>query len=295
MKTPRLLMLLAAAFIVILSLILNSCKKDASVVTNVPPGKTMLSVHLLDDPDDFQKVLIDIQGISVKVDTCSHTEWEHGWDEDRDHGCDDWHDFKDTCDVWDTLSVNPGVYDLLSLQNGNDTLLATGLFASGNIQRIKISLGPNDSVMVDSVMYPLHLFGNINFLYVDVMGIRLDSITSSDLSMYLDFNIERSVLHFNGNYWLRPFVKVFGMNNTGSISGKTLPPHSTGLIMAYNSTDTGYAKPDHFDGDFMVRGLSPGTYSLLVHGINGYQDTTLNNISVMKHEKTKVGTITLHQ
>ncbi len=296
MKTHRLLVLLAAIFLMILSMILNACRKDAVVNnTTVPPGKTMLSVHLLDDPADFQKVLIDVQGIEVKVDTCNHTQWNYNWMWDREHGCDNWHDFKDTCDIWDTLDINPGVYDLLSLQNGADTLLASGLFPSGNIERIKITLGSNDSVMVDSVMYPLRFFGDFNYIYVDVMGVSLDSLTSSNLSMYLDFNAERSVFGFNGQYWLKPFVKIFGMNNTGTVEGKVRPVHSSGMIMAYNSSDTGYAKPDHDEGEFMVRGLSPGTYSLYIQGLNGYKDTTLNDISVMKHEKTNVGSIILHQ
>ncbi|HVW99190.1 MAG TPA: DUF4382 domain-containing protein [Candidatus Babeliaceae bacterium] len=296
MKTQRLLVLLAAIFLMILSMIFSACRKDAVTGNaNIPPGKTMLSVHLLDAPADFQKVLIDIQGIRVKVDTCNRTQWNYNWMWDREHGCDSWHDYKDTCDVWDTLNINPGVYDLLTLQNGADTLLASGLFFSGNIERIKITLGSNDSVMVDSVMYPLSLFGNFNYVYADVMGISLDSITASDLSMYLDFNVERSILDFNGKYWLKPFVKIFGMNNTGTIEGKVRPVHSSGMIMAYNDTDTGYAKPDHYGGAFMVRGLSPGIYSLYIQGINGYKDTTLSNISVMKHEKTDAGTVVLHQ
>jgi len=296
MKTSRVLVLLAAIFLMILSMILNACRKDAVAGQGVvPAGKTMLSVHLLDDPADFQKVLVDIQGIEVKTDTCSQARWNAVWDRDREHGCDAWHDYKDTCDTWDTLDIHPGVVDLLTLQNGADTLLAAGLFPAGTIERIRLSLGTRDSVMVDSVLYPLHFFGNENVVYVDVQGIHLDSLTASNLGMYLDFNVERSVFRFNGAYWLKPFIKVFGLTGTGAVEGKVRPVHSSGMIMAYNSTDTGYARPDRDQGEFMVRGLAPGNYSLYIQGVNGYQDTTIENVSVIKQQRTGVGTVVLHQ
>ena len=53
------------------SLFFYACKKDVSAENgNIPPGKAKLSVFLTDGPTDYQKVLIDIQSIAVKLDTC---------------------------------------------------------------------------------------------------------------------------------------------------------------------------------------------------------------------------------
>ncbi|MDE3213651.1 MAG: hypothetical protein KGM98_10485, partial [Bacteroidota bacterium] len=53
-----------------LSLFYTACKKTMSPGNNIPPGTTKFSVYLADDPANYQKVLIDIQQIEVKVDTC---------------------------------------------------------------------------------------------------------------------------------------------------------------------------------------------------------------------------------
>ncbi|OQP56350.1 carboxypeptidase-like regulatory domain-containing protein [Niastella populi] len=49
------------------------------------------------------------------------------------------------------------------------------------------------------------------------------------------------------------------------------------------------------DGRFKVRGLDSGIYSVFVNAGNGYQDTTINNVSVTVGKETDLGTITLHK
>ncbi|MBK5269884.1 MAG: DUF4382 domain-containing protein, partial [Bacteroidia bacterium] len=185
-----------------MGLFFYSCQKDiSSNSSNIPAGKNKLSVFLTDGPNDYQSVLIDIQQIEVKIDTCRHNS-----DEDHDGpGCDDDHDFRSSnCEIWDTLDVNPGVYDLLKLRNGIDTLLASGFILNGKIERIKITLGNNNSVLVDSVSHPLHLLGNQNFVYINIHREHLDSISSNNLQLFLDFNLDRSIKIINGEYWLKP-------------------------------------------------------------------------------------------
>jgi len=62
----------------------------------------------------------------------------------------------------------------------------------------------------------------------------------------------------------------------------------------YNSGDTAYAIPDK-DGDFKIRGLKEGTYSLFVNASNGYRDTTINNIVVKAGKETELKKITLQK
>ena len=77
---------------------------------------------------------------------------DHRW---HDRDCDDG---RDTSVIWQDLQIRPGVYDLLTLRNGTDTLLASGTIPEGKIKRIKITLGTNNSLVKDSVSYPLNLW-----------------------------------------------------------------------------------------------------------------------------------------
>ncbi len=272
-------------------LFLYSCQKEANL-NGVPEGKAKLSIYLTDGPLDFQHVWVDIQSIAVKVDTC-----RRNGDDDHHNGpgCDDDHDsLSNRCEYWDTLAINPGIYDLLALRNGVDTLLASGFVINGKIERIKFTLGTNNSLMVDSVTYPISLINNQQYIFVNVGRDHLDSISSNNFQLYLDFDLARSIRFTGGQYWMRPYLKPFSRHSFGEIEGKVRPVRAHNLIKAFNATDTAYARP-WSEGEFKIRGLRPGTYSLLIDGINGYQDTLINNIQVERGQDTELGVIQLRQ
>jgi hypothetical protein len=273
----------------ITAILFYACQKEASVNNNITAGKTKLSVFLADGPYDFQKVLVDIQRIEVKVDTCRR----NGDDDHDGPGCDDDHDsLSSHCEIWDTLDIHAGVYDLLTLRNGVDTLLASGFLIHGKIERIKVVLGTNNSVMVDSVVHPLHLIDNRNYVYINIHREHLDSFSSNNFQLFLDFDLAHSIKLINGDYWLKPVLKPFGRHSSGEIEGKVRPAHSFGTIKAFNSSDTAFGHPED-EGEFKIRGLREGTYSLFIDGINGYHDTTINNIIVRRDHETQLGTIQL--
>ena len=53
------------------------------------------------------------------------------------------------------------------------------------------------------------------------------------------------------------------------------------MFIASNATDTANAIP-HLNGDFKIRGLKDGVYTILYKGSNGYRDTTLYNIQLQQ-------------
>jgi len=282
----------AGTALLAICLFIFSCQKEVSKNgDNIPPGDSKFSVFLTDGPTDYQKVLVDIQRIAVKIDTCHRNH-----DDDHDYpGCDGDHDqINSRCEIWDTLNIRPGVYDLLALRNGLDTLLVSDFVLNGKIERIKFTLGDSNSVEVDSVIHPLQLVGSQHFVFVDIRRDHLDSLSSNNFQLYLDFDLNHSIWYAAGKYWLKPVLKPFGKHATGAIEGKITPFHSFGFLKAYSATDTAYGLP-WFNGEFKIRGLKEGSYSLLIDGINGYKDSTITNISVTRNKDTKLGTIPLHQ
>jgi hypothetical protein len=274
------------------SIFFIACQKQIGNDSNsVPAGNTKYSVFLTDGPNDYQQVMIDIQKIEIKLDTCKTNR-----DEDHDKpGCDNDHDSMDHhCEIWQELDIHPGKYDLLKLRNGIDTLLASGVAGAGKIERIKITLGTDNSVMVDSVQHPLLLINNQNFVFINIHKEHLDSATANDLQLFLDFDLLHSIRYFNGQYWLKPVLKPFGKHHTGEIEGKVRPVNSFGLIKAFNETDTAYARPGD-EGEFKIRGLKDGTYNVLIDGLNGYQDSTISNVIVHRRQEVDLGNIELHQ
>lgn len=277
--------------VLILSVFFVACKKDIPGTGSIPAGKTKLSVYLTDGPYDFDKVLVDIQQIAVKLDTCQRNS-----DEDHDQpGCDDDHDRRNSdCEIWDTLDIRPGVYDILQLRNGLDTLLASDFVLNGKIKRIKFTLGDNNSVTVNSVDYPLNPVNGQHFVYLNLKREHFDSVSSNNLQLFLDFNLANSIKYRNGQYWIKPVLKPFGRHSSGEIEGKVRPANAYSTIKAYNDTDTAYARPWN-NGEFKIRGLETGTYSLYIQGANGYKDTTITNIEVSRRREVELGTIELHQ
>ncbi len=283
-----------------LSLILYACTKNNSAEPGeVPDGKQRVSIKLTDGPGLFDQVLIDIQKVEVLIDTCKSDDDDDDdrWD-DRDR-CDWWEDRgrgrdkDDDCDIWDSLAVKPGVYDLLKLRNGVDTSLAAGVIAKGRIKGIRITIGPNSSLVKDSVSYPLRSIGGQVKIMIKVRHHEWDEISPDNLQLWLDFDIQRSIIQVSrGKFILKPFIHVWTLKTTGSVSGRILPTDAESVVTVFNSLDSMHALPGR-DGQFKIRGLKVGTYSLYVNAGNGYRDTTITNIKVERNKDTKVPTITL--
>ena len=268
------------------AIIFFACSKDkSSDDSNVPSGKQSLSLYLTDGPTDyFDKVLIDIKSVKVLVDTCDKSRRRR----------DNW-DSTNHCAIWDSLSIAPGVYDLLTLRNGLDTLLASGTIPDGTIRKIVITLGTNNSVVKDSVSYPLNLLNNQSTITIKLFGNEFDNFSSGHYRLWLDFDIGCSIVRVrDGQFYLAPFIRAFIIKESGAVKGVIKPGNAFPIIAVYNSTDTAYALPFP-DGRFKVRGLNSGTYSVFVNAGNGYQDTTINNVAVTIGKETDLGTITLHK
>ena len=278
-----------------LLLIINACQKQDTGLTNPTNGKK-LSLYLTDAPCQYDSVFIDIRYVEVKVDTSNeHMSDDHFGDTDNDG--DDDHQHHDGFGKWDTLTINPGIYNILQLRNGIDTLLGTGNLPLGSIRKIRLTLGTNNSLVNAGIKYPLNLLaGTNNYVYIKIHKEDEDDedeITSAQSSIWIDFNVCESIKLIDGQYFLKPFFKPFGMKNFGKLEGKVLPDAAHAFVSASNGTDSGSTIPEE-NGEYKIRGLKEGTYSVRFKGSGGYNDTTITNIEVQKGKEAHVPTVTLH-
>lgn len=150
-----------------------SCRKDEQ-------GTSHLSVRMKDAPGDFQMVNVDVQRVEV------HT----------------------SAEGWVTLDTEPGVYDLLKLRDSAQAILVSNdnLF-SGQLDEIRLVLGSHNSVVVDSIEYPLATPS----AQQSGLKIKMDTYLAPDTEyvILLDFDAALSIVtQGNGSYSLKPVIHV---------------------------------------------------------------------------------------
>jgi hypothetical protein len=245
--------------------ILSACKKDPSV----NPGMGRLEVSLTDSPAEYQQVNIDIQRVEV------HT--SHG----------------DTNSGWIALDINEGVYNLLELTNGIDTVLGSVELPAGKVSQLRFILGNNNSIMVDNQTHKLETPSSMQSgLKLQIHADIKEGIT---YKLLLDFDAARSIVATgSGKYNLKPVIKVITEATSGAIKGVISPASSKPVIYAINGTDTSTTYADTTTGYFLLRGLAPATYSVMVKPAAPYKDTTFSS-TVTKGIVTDVDTIVVKQ
>ena len=289
-------LIFTTSLVFILIVIYSSCRKEASSSSSVPQGQQRVSIRLSDNGVKFDAVNVDIQSVAVQVipDSCIN---KYHDDEDHDGNNDHDHDSASRCASWDTLSINPGVYNLLDLANGVDTILASGLTVSGKITKIRLILGDNNSVVIDSVQYPLTLWNNIHTVTIALRGEDVDQITTNDLQFWLDFDCGRSIVRLRDNQFvLRPYLRVWLPAHTAAVKGYVVPDSAESVVAAIFNGDTLVAIPRHRDGFFKIRGITSTTTDVFINATaNNYQDTTITGVQLKVGKETDLGTIHLHQ
>ena len=280
-----------SAILAVLGLLSGSCRKSA--VNPQGAGNNVsrpVRVFLTDDPIlHFDQVLIDIQRLEIKAEDSGQERLER-----EDESGNDARDGQgEISGGWIALDIQPGVYDLLHFSNGLDTLLSNGSVpALHSLRKIRLTLGTNNSVVVNGVSTPLPLAGN-NIVVIKLSDDFLDD-NPSKIDISLDFDAGNSIRLHGSRLELDSKVRPFRKERTGGIEGRVAPVSAMAVVMAIGANDTATAKPDA-EGEFKIEGLRPGTYSLLVHATAvNFVDTTLQNVNVAGKEDVHVGTITLH-
>jgi hypothetical protein len=287
MKTNKLFLGLAS-LVLALAVFLTACTKNG-----VTASSGNLSVYLTDGPGEYDSVFIDITKVEVKVDNDSlhkHRD-DHGKDDDDR---DDHEKRKDGYGEWVDISFTPAIIDILSLRNGVETKLGDANIAAGTVRKIRITLGSRNRVVKDSVSYPLELRNETNnLLYVKLYDKHRQRRADSSTKVWVDFDIASSISEKDGRFFLRPVLRPFCNDNFGEVEGKVLPLEAKAVVRITDGAGfNGVALPDR-KGEFKLRGLETGTYTVTVEGIAPYLKETITNVSVTKGKETELKTITL--
>lgn len=250
---------------IVSSLIAINCSDSTSPET----GQGHIRITMVDAPADYDQVNIDV--IRVEI---------HKADPDSNSG-------------WFVINDNAATYDLLTLRNGASVILGDNVLDVGHYTQIRLIIGSGSNIVVNGITYPLEIPGG------EQSGIKLNhqfEIQPGLLyELLLDFDAERSiVLTGNGQYKLKPVIRLIPTVISGTITGKINPLNAAGLVYAISGTDTALTIAEPITGSFMLMALSEQTYRVEVFSANtAYNDTSISNVTVVAQQTTNLGTINL--
>ena len=263
MKTIRSLCVLFILFSTVL--FISSCKKDTT---------SRLTVYLTDAPADYDEVNIEVVGIQVKA---SSDPGEGGW-------------------TTMPMPVSPVIYNLLEFTNGMETLLSTFELPAGKVSQLRLILGDNNTIVVNGVTEPLPLevpSGSESGLK---FNIHADLIGGVEYKLWIDFDVLHSIVDNGaGSYILKPVLRTFNEAISGAIKGVVGPVDAHVTVQAMDGISILSAIPDPASGEFLIRGVPAGTWSVFIDANNGYIDKTISNIIVTVGDVADIGSITLTQ
>lgn len=244
--------------VMFLSIALFSCKKDTPAFF----GESFLSFRLTDAPGPYDEVNIDVKGIEVMVN-----------------------------DTTISLDVNKGVYNLLDFVNGKDTILVDDHVPAGKLSQVRLILGDNNTIVTGNKTYDLKTpSAQQSGLKLNVHADMYDGVA---YEYVIDFDAEKSIVKTgNGNYILKPVLKVFTNAVSGAIKGVVAPASAKPVIYAISSAlDSVTTHSDTVSGNYMFRGLASGKYKLSFEPEGTFKDSILTNIEVRTGLVTVVDTV----
>lgn len=246
---------------------LFSCNKDDNTDTPNNPTTAKVSMHLTDDPSEYDAIYIDIQSVELTMSGNAPVT---------------------------LLPIRPGIYDLLRLRNGLDTLLLVADVPPGEVSQIRLILGNNNSIVVDGQSYTLSTPS------AQESGVKLNLkqtlVAGGAYDIWLDFDAGKSIVKTgNGKYKLKPVIRAYTALTDGRIKGYVLPFAAFTTVYAFNSVDTFAAIPNAIDGFYVFAGIPSGAYQVYFDAAAiTYIDTTVN-VQVNYGTEVNLGTILLHQ
>jgi hypothetical protein len=286
---------------------LAGCSKSTKTTAPVqsPAGFGAVTLHVTDAPAMFDAVNLDVQEVWVhRMNDGSEGDTLGDHDDGQHHGGDlnsmGHHDVAqmfhgrhehDGDGSWIELADTVGVINLLDLQDGVFATLGVGAVPAGHYNQIRLKLGPNNTIVVDGVTSPLEVPSGERSGYKLIGRFEVTADVSSDIG--IDFDAARSIhQEGNGDWVLRPRVRIAPLGTTGKIAGLIRPRLARSWIFAIQGADTVASTATHL-GHYTLSLLPPGNYSVNVAPVGAFRDTSVSPISVAMNRTTDVAEIVL--
>ncbi|HWY39080.1 MAG TPA: DUF4382 domain-containing protein [Bacteroidia bacterium] len=162
------------AIILLLAVFFISCEKKTEYGS--------FSISMKDSPSVYREVNVDIESIEIYVEQQGGGHWY-------------------------SLVTNKGVYNLLLLQNMPVLLANHTSVPIGKISSIRINLGPDNSVNINGVMYPLRSLSGTEQRQKINIPVEYTITASGKLNTLIDFDAEKSVIkNAKNEFFLNPVI-----------------------------------------------------------------------------------------
>ena len=252
--------------VVFFILSIHSCSDSVNIDDENSIDQTSrIQLKLVDSPGDYLEVNIEIIDIQY-----NNSEDEGGWVS------------------FAPASGYPINVDLTELIAGNSLLLADEVIPSGMIQKIRLVLSDNNTLVIEREA------GNetvdLSTPSAQQSGLKLHLNTELEpgfsYTFILDWDVQRSIVRAgnSGRYNLKPVIRVIPEVNSGSIQGNVVGKmhmNNANPVALENVTVLVFSVDDlvnsigstqtNIDGDFLFQGLAEGQYIFkIMHA--GYQD-----------------------
>jgi len=248
--------------------VLIGCSDQTTNVDPVDPNGR-LKMYLIDSPAALDSVIICVTRVEV-----------HKAGNDSTSG-------------WFVINDSTRYFDLLQLTNGASAILGDTSLPAGQYTQIRLFIGDGSYVIDQGIKHDLEVpSGSKSGLKL----IHQFTIESNKLyELLLDFNVEKSiVITGNGQYKLKPTIKVTPVVISGSISGQVLPLDAQPTIWTVFGIDTITTYTD-LQGHFKLMGLLQGLYDVNIIPLDTmvYRDNVITGVQVIANQETDIGIVTL--
>ena len=263
----RLIRLIAILGFLTTSIFISSCSNSTTSPATTSQGQ--MKVTMVDSPAGYDQINIVVTRVEVLKSGA------------------------DSTSGWIVINNIQATYNLLTLRNGASVILGNIALDIGHYTQIRLILGAGSNIVVNGVAYSLDIASGAQ------TGIKLnhefDIQADVVYELMLDFNAEHSiVLTGNGQYKLKPVIRVVPVVISGTISGIITPLNNEALVYVVSETDTISTIEELITGEFKLMAVIQGTYNVRIFsGDLAYNDTTIANVTVVATHNTDLGAINL--
>ncbi len=255
---------------IILSLLTTSCTKNLELPAGQgTPDSVYLEARIKDAQSNFKSVTVEIS--SAQVNDTGETNALNGWKPIK--------------------LVTTGAIELAKLTIRDSILGLTRLFP-GTLTQLRVVFA-NTMKLTTKGNPTVH---NVTILKTTALfDINTPLVKGCDYVLLININASKSITLVGSTYQFNPAEAIVTLVPvTGSIVGIVSPILSDPNVFAVlNGKDTISATLINPNGNFLLRGLVPGAYTIIFEPLTGYKPTS-KTATVKVGAATDIGTVNIN-